>query len=361
MRGGSMGGVRGDSKNVGSDGRLAREGGTAEWNLPMKAFPGLKRLFSMLTEAAREWHEDNASRCAAALAYYAAVSVAPLIVLVLVWVTAVWGEDAASGRLTTYLNEMMGASQAGIFQEIIARAKQPVLGSWAGIVSLGVLLWGASNVFDQLQAALNQIWDAPPPDRIHFAHKVYKRAMSFVMVAAFGILLLASLALSTGVAALGSRLPSMGLDIGFLQHLMSALISFVAIGALVAAIYNVLPDVAIGWRNVLAGAALTALLLSIGKWALGMYLGHAGTSSAYGAAGSLVMFLLWVYYSAQIFFFGAEFTHVYARRSRNRHSPGGESVDKRVRLTGRRSAISPFSMQTSSSQSDSSSNDSCET
>ena len=281
----------------------------------MNSSLSIKGLWELLVASAREWNEDNASRCAAALAYYTAVAIAPLVVLMLVLVVAFWDEKMESAQLASYLSDIAGSASADLFREIIASAKRPVLGSWAGILSVLVLAWGASNVFAQLQDALNKIWDAPPPEEIRFTRKVYKRILSFAMVLALGFLLLVSLALSAALEVLGQYFQPLASGSNILLHVINATLSLVVITALIAAIYRVLPDVEIGWRQVILGAVLTAALFSLGKSALGWYLGRASTSSAYGAAGSLVVFLLWVYYSAQIFFFGAEFTQVYARRA----------------------------------------------
>jgi membrane protein len=280
----------------------------------MKRSLSAGKLFDLVKETWREWSDDDASRCAAAVAYYTTVSIAPLLVILLALVAAFWGEEAAAGHLKQYFAETVGQGNAAFFEEIIAHAQHPQVASWAGAISLGVLAWGASNVFAQLQCALNTIWDAPDADKIQFRAKIYKRLASVGMVLTLGFLLLVSLALSTLLAALGTYFPPQASIAGLTLGTLHAVLSFVLTAALIATIYKVLPDVKIGWRHVIFGAVLTTALFTIGKIALGWYLGRASTSSAYGAAGSLVVFLLWVNYSAQIFFFGAEFTQVYARR-----------------------------------------------
>lgn len=279
----------------------------------MKSGLNARWIKELLKETFQEWKKDDVGRWAAALAYFTAVSVAPLIVLLLGLVAAIWGEEAASGQLQGYLTGAMGKANAALFEEIIANAKRPVVGSVAGILSILVLIWGASNVFAQLQAALNIIWDAPPPKKISFLRTIQKRLLSFTMVLTLGFLLLVSLALSTALSAVGEYVFGGG-ESGLLLRLCNGGLALIVTSVLIASIYKVLPDVKIGWRHVIFGAVLTAALFTLGKLALGWYLGRASTSSAYGAAGSLVVFLLWVQYSAQIFFFGAEFTQVYARR-----------------------------------------------
>lgn len=269
-----------------------------------------RQLWVLLKKTYQEWTEDKASRLAAALSYYAAVSIAPLLIIVLVVTGFLLGAKAAQGQLMAQIQGLIGQQGAQFIETIIANADKPTTGSIAGILSLVTLVWGSTNVFTQLQEALNTIWDVELKSEVGLKHTAQRRLLSFALVLGIGFLLLLSLLLSTALAAIAGSLS--GLVPGFdrLWQIGEILLSLVVITFLFGILFKILPDVEITWGDVWPGAAVTALLFTIGKFALSFYLGNQG--SAYGAAGSLVVFLLWVYYSAQIFFFGAEFTQVYA-------------------------------------------------
>ncbi len=269
-------------------------------------------MWQLLKTTWQEWNEDEASLLAAALSYYTAVSVAPLLVLIVVILGLFLGQAAAEGQLITQLRAAMGPEGAQFLETVIQNADQPTLASAAGLLSFLTLLWGSTNVFAQLQNSLNKIWNVERKPGAGIVATLRSRLLSFTMVLGVAFLLLVSLVLSTVLTVF--------LDVGrgllpgadWVWQIVNFLISFGVITFLFAAIYKVLPDVKIAWRDVWLGAAVTALLFTIGKYLLGLYLANAG--SAYGAVGSLVVFLLWVFYSAQILFMGAEFTQVYARR-----------------------------------------------
>ena len=269
-------------------------------------------MWQLLKTTWQEWNEDEASLLAAALSYYTAVSVAPLLVLVVVIVGLFLGEAAAEGQLITQLRAAMGTEGAQFLETVIQNADQPTLASVAGILSFLTLLWGSTNLFAQLQSSLNKIWNVERKPGAGIWATLRSRLLSFTMVLGVAFMLLVSLVLSTVLTVF--------LDVGrgmlpgadWLWQIVNFLVSFGVITLLFAAIFKVLPDVKIAWRDVWLGAAVTALLFTVGKYLLGLYLANAG--STYGAVGSLVVFLLWVYYSAQILFMGAEFTQVYARR-----------------------------------------------
>jgi membrane protein len=269
-------------------------------------------MWQLLKTTWQEWNEDEASLLAAALSYYTAVSIAPLLVLVVVIVGFFLGQQAAESQLVAQLQAAMGEQGAQFLQTILENADQPQLASAAGILSFLTLLWGSTNVFAQLQNSLNKIWNVERKSGGGIWATIRARLLSFTMVLGVAFLLLVSLVLSTVLTTM--------IDIGhgllpgadWVWEVVNFLVSFGAITFLFAAIYKVLPDADVSWRDVWLGAAVTALLFTLGKFLLGLYLANAG--NAYGAVGSVVVFLLWVFYSAQILFMGAEFTQVYARR-----------------------------------------------
>ncbi|MEZ4615965.1 MAG: YihY/virulence factor BrkB family protein [Caldilineaceae bacterium] len=271
-----------------------------------------KNLWQMVKATVNEWLEDDASRLAAALAFYTAVSIAPLLVMVILVAGLVWGGSAVQGQLMTQIQSAIGPQGAQFVAAVLDNADQPTLGSIAGLISLAVLIWGSTNVFAQLQSSLNQIWDVEPKPGRGIWGTLKDRTLSFGMVLGIAFLLLVSLILNAVLSALSSTTTNLLPGTDWLWQVADFVVSFGIITLLLAAIYKVLPDAQIGWRSVWGGAVVTALLFTIGKSLLALYLANA--TSAYGAAGSVMAFLLWVYYSAQILFFGAEFTQVYARR-----------------------------------------------
>ncbi len=274
----------------------------------------LKVVWQLLKETVSEWNKDKVSRLAAALAYYTIFSLAPLLIIAIAIVGSIFGEAAARGQVVAQIQGLVGKDGAQFIQTAIQNAHKPNEGNIASIIGFVFLLFGASGVFAQLQDSLNTIWEVQPkPDRALFV-VLRDRFFSFAMVLVIGFLLLVSLLLTAGLAAavhfVGGLLP--GFD--FLWQALSLIVSFATITLLFALIYKVLPDVKITWSDVWIGASITSLLFTIGKQLLGLYLGQGSLGSTYGAAGSLVIILTWVYYSAQILFFGAEFTKVYAKK-----------------------------------------------
>jgi len=268
-------------------------------------------LWQIIKTTVKEWTEDEASLLAAALSYYTAISLAPLLVLVVVIVGLFLSQDAAREQVMGQLQGAIGNEGAQFLELILANADQPQVASLAGILSFLTLLWGSTNVFSQLQNSLNKIWDVEPKPGRSFWMTLKDRLLSFGMVLGVAFLLLVSFIISAVLSALGTFGQSWLPGIDWIWQVVNFAVSLGVITLLFAAIYKVLPDAEIAWRHVWIGAAVTALLFTVGKTLLGWYLANAG--SAYGAAGSLIVFLLWVYYSAQILFFGAEFTQVYAR------------------------------------------------
>ena len=271
-------------------------------------------LPDLLKDTYSEWRADNASRLGAALAFYSLFSMAPLLIIVISIAGLVFGRDAAQGRVIEQLQGLVGAEAARSIETIIGTARAPaasVLTAAAGIVAL---LLGASGAFGELQAALNVIWNAPPRPAQAIPQLIKDRFLSFTMVLGTGFLLLVSLVISAALAALNDSLARlMEISPSALQA-VHVVISFAITALLFAMIFKQLPDVRIAWADVWIGAAVTALFFTVGRFLIGLYLGRSSLASTYGAAGSVVILLLWVYYSAQILFFGAEFTQVYANR-----------------------------------------------
>jgi membrane protein len=273
----------------------------------------LSHLWQLTKQTASEWSEDNATRLAAALAFYTVLSIAPLLVLAIAIIGLVFGEDAARGQVASELAGVVGPQAGEGIQTVIQHANSPSGGIIGSIVSVVVLLFGASGVFGELQSALNTIWDVKPKPGLGIKGFLRARLFSFTMVLSVAFLLLVSLVLSAGLSAVGAffehKLP--GGEV--LWSALNFVISLGVITCLFAMIFKTVPDVQIGWRDVWIGAALTALLFTIGKFLLGLYLGRASVASPYGAAGSIIVLVIWVYYATQILFMGAEFTQVYAR------------------------------------------------
>jgi membrane protein len=285
----------------------------------------MKSFWELLKATFKEWQEDKISVLAAALSFYAVLSLAPLLILL---VTVVgWFYDAATVRaeLMGQLQQYIGPQGAQVAVAILEGADQPQAASIAGIFSLLVLLWGASNVFVQLQNSLNTIWNVELKPEIGWKGAIKERLTSFGLIMFIGVLILAFLILSAVLSTLSGAMGDLFPGVGWIWQIVNLVVSFAVITVLFGIIYKMLPDVKIGWHSVWLGAAFTALLFTIGNALLGLYLGFQGTSSVYGAFGSIIVLLIWVFYSAQIFFFGAEFTQVYARRRGRRIVPDSKA------------------------------------
>ncbi len=275
----------------------------------------MKKIIELLKNAGNEWVDDNASTLGAALAYYTIFSIAPLLVLAVSISGLAFGQKAAQGEITQQIEGMVGHQGAEAIQTMLQSANQPSAGAWATALGVVTLLIGASTVFGQLQFSLNTIWGVTTRPGRAVATIVRQRLLSFGMTLVIAFLLLVSLLLTAGLAAAQKFLSGYFPLLESAGMLITFLVSFVVITVLFALIFKLLPDVKIPWRLVWFGAAVTALLFSLGKQLIGLYLGRSAVASGYGAAGSLVIVLVWIYYSAQIFFFGAELTKVHARLS----------------------------------------------
>jgi len=279
-----------------------------------------------LKETYNEWSEDKASRLAAALAYYTAFSIAPLLLISIAVAGLVFGRDAAEGQVVGQLQGAVGPDAAAMIERSIANSQDTGAGTIAAIIGLATLIWSASNVFSQLQDALNTIWEVAPDPNAGILGTIKRRYLSMTMVLGIGFMLLVSLALSAAISVIGSFVEGLLPGGATVWQIVNFVLTFGIVTLLFAAIYKVLPDVDIAWSDVWIGGAVTALLFSIGKLLIGLYLGYASVGSTFGAAGSLMVFLLWVYYSAQILLFGAEFTQVYARRYGSRIRPSEGAI-----------------------------------
>ena len=278
-------------------------------------------MWRLMKDAASDWSRDRAPRLGAALAYYTVFSLVPFLVVVIAVIGLVFGEVAAQSAILSQIAELVGEQTAAAIKDMIQRANQPSTGLFATAVAVATLLIGASGVFGQLQDALNTVWGVEPKEGRGVWGFIKDRFLSFVAVLGTGFLLLVSLILSSALSAFGKWFGGLlPLPEAVLQ-LMNFAFSFLVVTGLFALIFKVLPDAKVAWRDVWIGAALTSALFTIGKFALGVYLGKSNVASAYGATGSLVLVLLWVYYSAQILLYGAEFTQVYANRVGERIVP----------------------------------------
>lgn len=272
----------------------------------------LKALWNLLKATAAEWSRDQAPRLGAALAYYAVFSLAPLLIIAVSISGFVFGHEAATGQIVGQIQGLVGPDTAMAIQTMIEKSNQPAANILATLIGIVALLFGASGVFGELQQSLNLIWDIQPkPDRGVLA-AVKDKFFSFSMVLGTGFLLLVSLVISAVLAALSNVVMGLMPGLEVIAQVVNFLISMVVITGLFALIFKYVPDAKIAWTDVLVGASVTALLFTIGKALIGVYIGYSSLSSTYGAAASLTVILLWVYYSAQILFFGAEFTQVYA-------------------------------------------------
>jgi len=284
------------------------------------------RVFKLLQESAEAWMEDNALRLSAALAYYSIFSIAPLLIIALSIAGLVLGADAVRGQLGPHLENYIGAQAAEAVQSIVQGVSKPSQGWVGATVGFITLMLGASGVFAQLKDALNTIWEVKASGGGGVWGFLRARLLGFGMVLVIGFLLLTSLVLTTVLTALSGYIErAIGLP-PFVGVLLGSLVSLGVVTALFAFIFKVLPDAQIEWRNVWIGAGVTALLFELGKFALGFYLSRPSTVSGFGAASSIVLLLLWVYYASAILLFGAEFTRVYARATGHANQPAVGAV-----------------------------------
>jgi membrane protein len=269
----------------------------------------------MLNLTFAEWMNDNAFQLSAALAFYTMFSIAPLLLIVVGVASFFLAPETATNRIVGEMEKMVGPQGAHAVQQVIESSRGFGKGLWAVSVGIVTLITGATAVFGELQTALNYMWDVKAkPDRSVIMSLVVDRLRSFSIALCVGFLLLVSLVISAVISGLQDYMNQWLPGIPWLWQAANVIASFFVVAVLFATIYKFLPDVVISWKDVWIGAAVTALLFTGGKYLVGVYLGQTATASAFGAAGSLVVLLFWVYYSALIGFLGAEFVQVYARR-----------------------------------------------
>jgi membrane protein len=287
-----------------------------------------RALWNLVKDTAGEWSQDQAPRLGAALAYYATFSLAPLLIIAVAISGLVFGHEAAAGQIVEQIQDLVGQDAATTIQTMIEKSNQPATGIIASVIGIIALLFGASGVFGELQQSLNAIWDIEPKPKRGLWAAVKDRFFSFSMVLGTGFLLLVSLVISAALTAIGNIVMGMMPGWQVVTQIINFMISFGVITILFALIFKYVPDAEIAWADVWIGAAVTALLFTIGKALISLYIGYSSLSSTYGAAASLAVILLWVYYSAQILFFGAEFTQVYANTygSRIRSQSTGQTT-----------------------------------
>jgi membrane protein len=287
----------------------------------------LKETIDVLKQTFSEWMEDQAPTLGAALAYYTVFSLAPLLIISISIAGLVFSKEAAQGQIFDQLRGLLGDESGRAMEVMVQNASaEPATGLVATLLGFVTLLFGASGVFAQLQMSLNTIWGVQPKPGRGILGIIQDRILSFGFILVVGFLLLVSLLLTAAIAFVGHRFGDMVPGMEALVQILNSIFSLAVIALLFAMIFKFLPDAKIAWRDVWIGAFITAALFTLGKFALGLYLGRSGVGSSYGAAGSLIVLLLWVFYSSQIVFFGAEFTQVYANRFGSRVAPSGNAV-----------------------------------
>jgi membrane protein len=272
-----------------------------------------KSIWQFVTTTINEWIEAEPFELAAALSYYTLFSLAPLLIIAIAVAGLAFGREAAQDQIVETLQGLIGQDSAQAIQGMIqASNNKPTTGIISSIIGLIALLFGAGGVVGQLQSSLNKLWEVTPKPGQGVWGFVRQRFLSFAMVLAIGFLLLVSLVVTAVLSSFTGMLSSFLGEATLIAHAADLLVSFGFTTLLFALIYKFVPDIRIQWRDVWVGAALTSVLFTLGKYLIGLYIGTSGVTSVFGAAGSLITVLVWVYYSALIFFLGAEFTKVYA-------------------------------------------------
>ena len=274
--------------------------------------PFSRQVVHVMRCAVTEWLSHRASSKGAALAFYTLFSLAPILVLVIAIAGFFYGVDAAQGQLLDELRGLVGKQGAETIQAILAGARNKESGKLATIIATALLLVGATSAFAELKDSLDEIWDVPPPKDATWWDTVRTRLLSFGLILTLGLLLIFTLVVSAALSLLEKYLGGMWHSATIILGWVASGISFLVIAVMFGAIYKLLPRVKLSWHDVTIGALGTAIMFTLGKFAIGLYTGNSSTASSFGAAGSLIALLLWVYYSAQIFFLGAEFARQYA-------------------------------------------------
>jgi membrane protein len=290
-------------------------------NIPAWLGGCAKEIWALIKDAANGWSDHRASRIGAALAFYTVFSLGPILLLAVVVAGFFFGQSAARGEIHQQISNFVGTQAAAEVQMVLLRAHRPAAGFVATAVSVVTLLFSADTALVELKSGLDEIWGVPTDTRRWYWDYLRTRLLSVALILALGFLLLASLLFSAALGALEAL--SRGIFIvGVVLRSTNSLISFGLAVLLFATVYKVLPSVRLAWKDVAAGALITAVLFAIGKYAISLYLGSSTVASTYGAAGSVIVVLLWVYYSAQVFLLGAELTRGYACRFGSRRGMG---------------------------------------
>jgi membrane protein len=308
----------------------------------------LERLWSLVRGSVEGFIADDAMSRGAAIAYYTFFSVAPLLVIAIAIAGFFFGAQAVEGAVSYHLEKLMGETGAQVVEGLIRSAANRQQGQLAAVIGIVVLIITASSVFSEVQTALNVIWRAPPPERDTMLHLIRNKLVSIGLVLGTGVLLLASLVATAVLAAVTTWATSLVPETGQLIGLANFGLSFALTTALFGGVYKLLPNRHIGWRDVGIGATVTAFLFTVGKVLIGWYIGTTGIASTYGAAGALMAVLVWIYYSAQIFLLGAEFTKVWAGLHGNAEAqealaaePVNPCRQRRKRPEGERKSAAP--------------------
>jgi membrane protein len=308
--------------------------------------PFSRKVVHVMRCAVTEWLEHRASSKGAALAFYSLFSLAPILVLVIAVAGFFYGTEAAQGQLIGEMRSLVGPKGADTIQAILAGAQNKDSGLFATIVATVLLLVGATTAFAELKDSLDDIWGVPPPKDASWWDTVRTRLLSFGLILTLALLLMTSLVVSAALAVAEKFIGGIWHDATVIFGWVAWAFSFLVIATLFGVIYKLLPRIKLSWHDVTIGALGTAVLFTLGKYAIGLYIGNSGTTNSFGAAGSLIALLLWVYYSAQIFFLGAEFARQYAlqmgslSKEAQQASPLGDLPDGRPerRIRERRGA-----------------------
>lgn len=294
----------------------------------MKTWKYIKSLRPILKETFKKFNEREPFNNSIIIAYYTIFSLPGLLVVIINLAGYFYGREAVTGQITGQIQGMIGGDTAKDIEDIIANATQQEGTVLASILGMATLLFGATGIFYQLQQIFNKIWEVKPKPKGKFLKLIKDRVFSFGLIVVVGFLLLVSLVLSAGLSALGQWVASHvseGLNIVF--AILDILVSFGVVTVLFAALYKILPDAKVGWRSVWTGAVITSILFVVTKYALGLYFGKSEPGSTYGAAGTIILIMLWVSYAGLILLFGAEFTRVYADRKGHKAKPSEHAVD----------------------------------
>ncbi len=275
----------------------------------------IKHLPTLIIDTYKAWNADDPFRLSAVVAYYAVLSLPGLLVIIINLVGSVWGVEIVQGQLTAEISQALGSDAAESIKTMMLETQNEEKSTLATILGLGTLIFGATGVFYHLQLSLNQIWKIVPNNNASITKMLLDRTRSFAFIIAIGFLLLISFLVTTAISTLNLYIRSIFPDIiVYIAFVLDVLVSIGIITVLFALMFRYLPDLKIKWKTVWLGAFITAILFVFGKFLLGLYFGETNPGSTYGAAGTIVLVLLWVSYSCLILFFGAEFTYVYAKR-----------------------------------------------